>query len=196
MQTFELPIFPLNTVLFPGGVLPLKIFEQRYMTMAKECLNQQTHFGVCLIAEGAEVGAPATPHLVGTSALITEWDMPQLGVLEVTTRGGQRFRVLKSEVDRQGLLRAKAAWIQPEAGKEVPEHLHGLLPLLRAIVMDMGTVRIPEPHAFDDATWVGYRYAEVLPIPFGARQKLLELDDPVSRLEIIFEFLSQRRLVS
>lgn len=196
MPTVDLALFPLNTVLFPGGTLPLKIFEQRYMEMAKDCLSQQTQFGVCLIAEGAEVGPPAVPRLVGTSAYITDWNMPQLGVLHVTAHGGQRFRIIDSQVDAKGLIRARVAWIRPESSAPVPGHLHGLLPLLRAIVTDLGSARVPEPHAFDDATWVGYRYAEVLPIPLGARQKLLEMDDAINRLEVIFEFLSQRHLVS
>lgn len=194
-QSVHLPIFPLNAVLFPGGVLPLKIFEQRYMDMAKDCLKHDQPFGVCLIAAGSEVGAPAAPHAIGSSARITAWDMPQLGVLNVTACGGQRFRILEHAADPHGLIRASVTWIAPEARAQVPEALRGLTPLLRAIAADLGAQRMPEPHAFDDAAWVGYRYAEVLPIPLAARQKLLELSDPVSRLEIIFKFLSQRGLI-
>jgi Lon protease-like protein len=193
-QTFELPVFALRTVLFPGGVLPLKIFEQRYMRMAKDCLKRDLPFGVCLIAEGPEVGAPATPHEVGTTARISTWDMPQLGVLQVTARGEQRFRILERRTETDGLVRATAEWIAPEPRCEVPEQLRGLLPLLRAIASDLGQERMPPPHAFDDAVWVGCRYAEVLPIPLLARQKLLELDDAVMRLTIISQFLDQRGL--
>lgn len=193
-QTFELPVFALRTVLFPGGVLPLKIFEQRYMRMAKDCLKLDLPFGVCLIAEGQEVGAPATPHEVGTTARISTWDMPQLGVLQVTARGEQRFRILERRTETDGLVRATAEWIAPEPPCEVPEQLRGLLPLLRAIASDLGQERMPPPHAFDDAVWVGCRYAEVLPIPLLARQKLLELDDAVMRLTIISQFLDQRGL--
>ena len=88
----DLAIFPLNTVLFPGGLLPLRIFEQRYMEMAKACLKNDEHFGICLIRSGREVGAPAVPESIGSTAKIVEWDMQQLGVLSVKVQGGQRFR--------------------------------------------------------------------------------------------------------
>jgi hypothetical protein len=189
---FELPIFPLNTVLFPGGVLPLKIFEQRYMAMARDCLRDETPFGVCLIAQGSEVGAPALPHAVGSSARIAEWDMPQLGVLRVTARGGPRFRILEREADRGGLIRARVQWLAEETVQPVPPERAGLVPLLQAIVAEAGEERIPRPHAFDDAAWVGCRLSEVLPIPLAARQRLLELDDSLSRLEIIQAFLQQK----
>lgn len=192
----DLPIFPLNTVLFPGGLLPLKIFEQRYMEMAKDCLKRDAPFGVCLIADGAEVGTPASPYAVGSTARIADWDMPDLGVLHVTVRGEQRFRILHHAADRSGLIYAAVESIEPEPVCAVPESLQPLLPLLRAMVADVGEQRIPAPHAFDDAVWVGYRYCEMLPIPLAARQKLLELSDSLSRLQIILQFLSQRGLVS
>lgn len=191
----ELPIFPLHTVLFPAGVLPLKIFEQRYLEMAGGCMKDDKPFGVCLIAEGGEVGTPAVPHDIGVTARIVEWDMPQLGVLNVVTRGQQRFRILHREVSRQGVVMAHVMLLPAEQNAAVPEGMQTLLPLLRAIAEDVGPARIPEPHAFDDATWVGHRYAEVLPIPLIARQKLLELDDGVVRLEIIFQYLEQHGLL-
>jgi Lon protease-like protein len=195
-RPMDLPIFPLNTVLFPGGLLPLKIFEQRYMEMAKDCLKRDAPFGVCLIADGAEVGAPASPHAVGSTARITDWDMPDLGVLHVTVRGEQRFRILHHAADGSGLIRASVESIEQESACPVPASLQALLPLLRAMVAEVGSQRIPVPHAFDDAVWVGYRYCEMLPIPLAARQKLLELNDTLSRLQIILQFLSQRGLVS
>jgi Lon protease-like protein len=191
---YELPIFPLNTVLFPGGVLPLKIFEQRYMGMASECMREGRPFGVCLIEKGQEVGAPAQPHAVGVEARIVEWDMQQLGVLQVTTRGGSRFRIVDSAVDHEGLRRARVAPIADERPCAVPAAQQTLLALLREIVAEVGNDRIPEPHDYENAVWAGYRYCEVLPIPLAARQKLLELDDTVSRLEIIQQFLQQRGL--
>lgn len=191
----ELPIFPLHTVLFPAGVLPLKIFEQRYLEMVGGCMKDDKPFGVCLIAEGGEVGAPAVPHDVGVTARIVEWDMPQLGVLNVVTRGQNRFRIVHREVSRQGVVMAHAVLLPGEPDARVPESLQTLLPLLRAIAADVGLERMPEPHAFDDATWVGHRYAEVLPIPLIARQKLLELDDAIVRLEIISQYLAQHGLL-
>ena len=102
----DVPLFPLHTVLFPGGLLPLRIFEQRYLEMAKDCLRAGTPFGVCLIREGAEVGAPATHEDLGCLARITQWDMQQLGLLQVIAQGGERFRVLARRVRADGLILA------------------------------------------------------------------------------------------
>lgn len=194
-STSDLAIFPLMTVLFPNGTLPLKIFETRYMDMARECLREDRPFGICLIAEGGEVGAPATPHAVGTTARIIQWDMPDLGVLHVVVRGGQRFRILAHKPDAQGLIRASVEWLRDEAPRAVPPAVEKLVPLLEVMVGEVGADRVPEPHHFDDAVWVGHRYAEMLPIPLIARQKLLELDDAESRLEIVFQYLAQHGLM-
>jgi hypothetical protein len=118
--------------------------------------------------------------------------MPQLGVLQVASRGGRRFRILSQQADSQGLIRAQVQWLAEEPEQPVPAERAGLLPLLRAIAEEAGEARIPQPHVFDDAVWVGYRFAEVLPIPVAARQKLLELDDSLIRLEIIQTYLQQK----
>lgn len=194
-QAAGLPLFPLNAVLFPGGTLPLRVFEQRYMTLVKDCLKRESAFGICLIAEGAEVGAPAVPHKVGTQARIVAWDMTQPGILNITVRGEGRFRIQSSEAGREGLLQARVEPIAAEPEMPVPEALAALVPLLQAMAADAGAERLPPPHRFDDAAWVGYRFCELLPIPAIARQKLLELEDPISRLEIVFKFLAQRNLV-
>ena len=194
-QTRQLPLFPLNAVLFPGGTLSLRVFEQRYMTLVKDCFKQESGFGICLIAEGREVGAPAVPHPVGTEARIVAWDMTQPGILNLTVRGEERFRILSSSADRSGLLTARIEPIAAEAALPVPVKLAALVPLLQAMAEDAGAERLPPPHRFEDAAWVGYRFCELLPIPAIARQKLLELEDPVSRLEIVFKFLAQKGLV-
>lgn len=191
----DIPIFPLGGVLFPGSILTLKVFEQRYLDMAADCLRRNTPFGICLIASGKEVGEPATPHAVGTLAHVVEADMPQLGILMLKVRGGNRFRIVSRQLQPDGLLRASVALIDEVEGREVPKEQQGLLPLLKKIVSDLGPDKMPEPHAFDDATWVGYRLTEILPVQVLAKQKLLELDDPVSRLEILYAYLAQRQLV-
>jgi uncharacterized protein len=191
----DLAIFPLKTVLFPEGALPLRIFEARYMDMARECLRDEKPFGVCLIADGSEVGGPAVPQSIGTTARIAQWDMQDLGVLQVVVRGGQRFRILSHDRNRQGLVRATVEWLAEESACAIPPALDKLVPLLEAMVDEVGTDRVPEPHRFDDAVWVGHRYAELLPIPLIARQKLLELDDALSRLEIVFQYLGQHGLM-
>jgi hypothetical protein len=194
-QRLEIPLFPLGGVLLPGGVLSLKVFEQRYLDMASACLKLNAPFGICLIASGAEVGGPATPHAIGTLASIMQADMPQLGILMLTVRGGSRFRIVSQSVRPDGLLHAQVELLEEPESQDIPEHLHGLLPFLEKVVSDIGLEKMPEPHVFDDASWVGYRLTEIVPVQALAKQRLLELDDPVSRLEILFTYLAQRKLV-
>lgn len=195
-QASLLPIFPLQTVLFPGGVLPLRIFEARYMDMTTRCLKEDTVFGVNLIAEGSEVGKPARPHAVGVSARITAWDMPQSGLLHVVARGERRFRMRRSELGPNGLVLAEVEWLDEPGLQPVPAAFAGVVALLKAIIEDAGETHFPPPHRFDDAAWVGMRLAEVLPAAMPARQLLLELDDPLGRLEIIHAYLAQHGLES
>ena len=195
VETLDIPIFPLNTVLFPGGVQALKIFEQRYLDMAAACMKDATPFGICLIDKGNEVGEVATPHALGTLAHIADWEMEQLGILLVSARGGRRFRIIESRINDDKLLRAKVELLPETGAVAMPAERRRLLPLLRRIVADLGPERIPEPHDYDNALWVGYRITEVLPIQNLAKQKLLELDDPLTRLEILEKFLDQRQVL-
>jgi hypothetical protein len=192
----DLPIFPLNTVLFPGGLLPLRVFETRYMDMTRECMRSGQPFGVCLIREGAEVGAPAVPEPVGTLAHIVDWDMRELGVLALRARGGERFRVRELRTTRQGLVRGAVDRVAAENDGPIEARHAGCARLLQLIVADQPAGTFAEPHRFASAVWVGHRLCEVLPMPATARQKLLELDDPAERLEILRRFLEQRGLSS
>jgi Lon protease-like protein len=190
----DVPIFPLNAVLFPGGLLPLRVFETRYMDMTRDCLKQSRPFGVCLIREGSEVGAPAVPEPVGCLASILDWDMQQLGVLNLKTLGGQRFRILGSEAGAQGLVSASIELIAPDENHAIPEEYAACVRLVEMVVADQGKPVFAEPHAFDDAAWVGYRLSEILPVPLLAKQKLLELTDSLARLAILQRFLESRGL--
>jgi Lon protease-like protein len=193
--SLRVPIFPLNAVLFPGGLLPLRVFEARYMDMTRDCIKREEPFGVCLIHEGAEVGAPAVPEGVGCLAKILDWDMQQQGILNLKTRGDQRFRILARENSPQGLISADVELIPPDATIAVPEKFASCARLLEMVVLDQGKPVFAEPHAFDDATWVSYRLTEILPVPLVAKQKLLELSDSVARLSILQRFLESRGLV-
>ena len=195
VNTLQIAVFPLNTVLFPGGVLPLKIFEQRYLDMAANCMRENTPFGICLIASGGETGLAAEPHMVGTLATIGSWEMEQLGILLITAQGGRRFRIIESSAGPDNLLVASVELLADVVPAPLPPARERLLPLLRRVVSDLGNERIPEPHRFDDAEWVSYRITEVLPIHNLAKQKLLELEDPLARLEIPEKFLDQRNLL-
>jgi uncharacterized protein len=192
--TREIPIFPLNTVLFPGGVLPLRVFEARYVDMTRDCMKREQPFGVALIREGAEVGAAAVPETVGCTARITDWDMQQLGVLNITTVGQERYRMLTNQVGANGLITAEVEAIAAEPSQPVPGPSQVCVTLLRAILAQIEARHVPPPHHFNDAAWVGYRLSELLPIQRAAKQKLLELEDSLSRLEIITKYLEQNGL--
>lgn len=194
-QISELPIFPLNTVLYPGGTIQLRIFEQRYLQMITQCMKTDSPFGVCMIADGREAGVPAVPHAVGVKASITSWDMEQLGLLHVQARGGERFRILTTQTESNGLIRAQVERILPELRLPVPETMNDVIIALRAIVAKAGLDNVPEPHEFYDAAWVGYRFCELLPMPLAAKQGLLELDEPLVRLGIIKQYLQQRGMI-
>src|SRR5690348_16863884 len=168
-------IFPLNTVLYPGSVLPLKVFEQRYIDMTKACLRDGLPFGVCLIREGREVGAAAVPEAVGCLATIEHWDMPQLGVFQLLARGGERFRIRETQVAPNHLI---SAIVDPIAPDGLVDEVDGLCrEVLQAIMEKVGAERFPAPVRLDDAAWVGYRLAEILPLDARTKQDLLELTD-------------------
>jgi uncharacterized protein len=192
----RVPIFPLNAVLFPDGLLPLRVFEARYMDMARDCLKREQPFGVCLIREGSEVGAPAVPEEVGCLASILDGDMQQLGVLNLKTRGGQRFRILGRETGAQGLISAEIETIPAEETLAVPEEYAACSQLLQMVVLDQGSAVFAEPHRFEEAAWVGYRLSEILPVPLVAKQKLLELTDSLGRLSVLQRFLESRGLAA
>lgn len=189
------PLFPLGTVLFPGMRLPLRIFEPRYMDMAKACLKHEAAFGVCLIREGEEVGAPAVPEPVGCLARIREWDMEQLGILKVRAEGEERFRLVRTETAPSGLLLGRIERIGPETPSAGPE-LPACADFVRKVIAAVGSSRFAEPYAYDDASWVGFRLAEILPLRNPVRQKLLELTDAGARLAILHRFLREQRLIA
>jgi Lon protease-like protein len=207
----RIALFPLNTVLFPGGVLPLRVFEARYMDMVRDCMREQQPFGVCLITQGAEVGQPARTEEVGCLAHIGDWDMQQLGVLNIRCRGGQRFRILDRAVEPNGLARARVELIDDDEDCPLaPEHA-SCADLLRRIIDDQRTqaalvaeqeggeaapgLPFDPPFQLDSSTWVGNRICEVLPVPLKAKQKLMELDDAHTRLAIITQYLKQHAVL-
>jgi Lon protease-like protein len=185
----DIPLFPLGTVLFPGGLLPLRIFEQRYLEMAKDCLRESTPFGVCLIREGSEVGVPATHENLGCLARVTKWDMQQLGLLQLVVQGGERFRVRATRIRPDGLILADVDILAEEPDTPLPEKFDACRQLLERIVTEHGEQLFARPFRLDSCPWVAARLAEVLPLPAAARQRLLEFDDSLQRLEIIQRLL-------
>lgn len=190
----QIPLFLLNTVLHTGGRLPLRVFETRYLDMVRACLRSNTPFGVCLLAEGEQVGSGrAEPYRVGTLATIADWDMPQMGILNLVVHGGERFRILEHSLATSGLHRAVIQTLAPPPARRVPDDYVRLVPMLRALLEALEDAKPPEPHRFNDACWVADRWAELLPLPLTTQQQILELDDGVARLEAIYRFLEAER---
>jgi len=190
----KVPIFPLATVLYPGSLLPLRIFEVRYMDMAKACLKDGSLFGVCLIREGAEVGTPAVPEPVGCLARIGEADMEELGILKVRAEGLERFRIVTQETTPQGLIVGEIERLEPEPVGDAPG-LEESADFLRKAIIGIGEERFAAPYRFEDPSWVSFRLAEILPLRNDVKQKLLELRDATVRLAILHRFLRQQKLI-
>lgn len=187
-----LPLFPLQTVVFPGGRLPLRVFEQRYIEMVKQAIAGNTPFGICAIREGQEVGTPAVPCEVGTLVHITDWDMPESGILHIDTLARERFVVRSTRTEPSGLIVGTVDAVSAEPAAAIPDDLALGVQILRHIVGEFGADRFPAPLAFDDAAWVGFRLSEVLPLKLSVKQNLLEMNDSVTRLRILVEFLRQQ----
>lgn len=190
-MTISIPIFPLNTILYPGSLLPLKIFEQRYLDMTKACVRDSFPFGVCRIREGQEVGVPAVPEQIGCTAVIAEWEMPHLGVFHLQTRGQLPFRILRQSMQPDGLIRADVELLAETAGDVNPESLALCRRVLEQIVAKVGSEYFFPPLDYDDARWTSYRLAEVLPLDTQIKQGLLELRDDGERLKRLHAYLQQ-----
>ena len=176
------PVFALNAVLYPGGLLPLRIFEPRYLDMVSDRLRRDAPFIVALIREGREAGGGATTHLVGTLARIVDWDRQDDGLLGVTALGGRRVHLLDTETRPDRLCVATARMLAEEPASTVPEEHRGLVVLLRRLLAQLESLYRHATPRFEDASWVGYRLSELLPMPLPRRQRLLELEDPLRRL--------------
>jgi len=192
-STMEIPLFPLGSILFPEGAMALKIFEARYMDMAKAALKAAAPFGIVLIREGEEVGAPASPHSVGTMARIGDWDMPELGVLQVQVRGEGRFRIRSQAVQKSGLIIGTVEMVAPDSVSDCPE-LAPCANFLKKVLLQVG--REHEDRKFDDASWVSFRITELLPFSNTIKQKMLELTDARMRLEVLYRFLREQKLAA
>jgi len=204
-----LPLFPLGTVLYPGGLLPLRIFEVRYLDMVGKCHRAGTPFGVVGLTQGAEVrvaGAEAEQFAgIGTVAHIRSFESPQPGLMEIECVGGSRFRVLGSELHRHGLWTAEVELVDEDIALAIPDDLQhtgeALQRLLRTLqerqrqqAEATGTApRLPiaEPFRFDDCGWVANRWCELLPLQPELKQRLMELGSPLMRLELVSDLLAR-----
>lgn len=189
----DIPLFPLHAVLFPGGFLPLRIFEPRYLDMVTACMQQQTLFGVVLIREGHETGAPADPFATGTLAAIVDFDQSAEGLLLISCIGGDRFRILERRNDSNQLQRAMIEVIPIEQDRVLPPEYESLAGFLRAVVNRPGISRRIAPPDIDYSSpiEIGFRLAELLPVGAEEQQQLLCLRDPLERLERITGLLKE-----
>ncbi|MCH9006100.1 MAG: LON peptidase substrate-binding domain-containing protein [Proteobacteria bacterium] len=188
----RIPIFPLNTVLFPGGPLPLRIFESRYLDMVSNCLKTDSPFGVLLIREGAEAGL-ATTHNVGTLARISDWYQGSDGLLGITAIGEQRFRLESSERQSDGLNVGEVELVAAEDSLPLPDEYRALTQILANVLDDLGRLYESSDRRYDDAVWVTYRFLEILPIDLDRKQLSLESSDTVARLKLVDELLDSVR---
>ena len=197
-----LALFPLQLVLFPGATLGLKIFEARYLDLVSECLRTQQPFGVVCLRQGAEVGqgsAPLDVESVGVLAHIDEVDAEQAGILRLRCRGGQRFRLRRPPTQCDNGMWTAA--VDPIAGDPTrlpgPAMLQTVTALAEAIrkLQEQDRVPFAAPYRLDDAGWVANRWCELLPVSLAAKQKLMELDDPVIRLSLVDGFLRDKKVV-
>ena len=188
----QVPLFPLNTVLFPGGPLPLRIFEPRYLGLVSQCLKNDKPFGVLLIRDGGETG-PATTYNIGTLARITDWYQGSDGLLGITAIGEQRFRLIASERQDDGLNIGDVEVLDNEPSTPLPDEYQEMAAILAGVLDDLGRLYESLDRRFDDASWVTSRFVEILPIDLEEKQRFLEQSDPVERLRIVRKLLDSAR---
>jgi Lon protease-like protein len=186
----SLGLFPLHAVLVPGAALELRVFEARYLDLVRDCGRAGRGFGVCMIVDGEEAGAAATPAAWGTEARIEDFGSDAGGLLTLRVRGHRRFHVRRTRVRDNGLVVGEVEWRDPDGDDELrPEHaLLGTL-LQKILEQAGGEHANAGPAQLGDAAWVGWRLAELLPLSPVQRQALLQEDDPHTRLQRLTEWV-------
>jgi hypothetical protein len=197
----SLPLFPLGTVLFPGGVLPLRVFEVRYLDMISRCHRAGAPFGVVSLTQGGEVRQPGRQEAfatVGTLATISAIEQPRPGLMMVRARGAQRFRVTASDQLKHGLWVADVQRLDADMVVPVPADLQGTSDALANVIRSLQQkataaeqMPLEPPWHLNDCGWVANRWCELLPMPVGLKQRLMELDNPLVRLELVSDVLAR-----
>ena len=199
----HLALFPLQSVLFPGAQLQLRVFEPRYLDLVSRCLREQKPFGVVCLRQGSEVRQQAEDPVLlestGVLAQLQEVDAEQAGVLRVMCLGTQRFEIDEPLQQPDGLWTARAWLVDDDPVGAPPE---AMLATVKALANAIGALErksgspFAKPYRFDDAGWVANRWCELLPISLAAKQKLMELEDPQMRLRLVDEYLRGKGVVS
>lgn len=213
----RLPLFPLQCVLFPGGYLPLRIFEVRYLDMIGRAHKAGTPFGVVCLTAGREVRAAPSHsesdrprgeglpqeafHEIGTLASITQLERPNPGLMTIGCTGTQRFRIRSREQLKHGLWVADVELLSDDVQVDVPGDLESVAATLREVVKSMvdragRPLEMPfqPPYRWDDCGWLANRWCELLPLGAEQKQRLLELENPLLRLELVADVLDQTGL--
>jgi len=190
VTTENIPIFPLSAVLFPGGDLPLRIFEQRYIDMVRECSASGTCFGVCLVNNSEGENRPATHMSIGTMAEICDFSTLDDGLLGIVAEGRQRFIIQRTRMRDNGLLMAEVNTLAESEAVDIPEE-YSVLSLIAQRFMEQVGGNYPSfrPADLQDASWVGYRLSELLPLENTEKQTLLQITDPLERLQLLLNVL-------
>ena len=197
----DLPLFPLQTVLFPGGLLSLKVFEARYLDLASTCVREQRPFGVVALRKGKEVRRGEEPIVfedVGVVAQILDLDGAQPGILQLRCRGLQRFRIGGTRQQPDGLWIGEVETLPDDEAVAPAEAMHETVRGLANAIASLkgkGVEPFEAPYQFDNAGWVANRWCEILPIPLAAKQRLMELPDANVRLGLVDEFLRGQGVV-
>ena len=209
LTLFSLPLFPLGTVLYPGGLLPLRIFEVRYLDMISKCHKTGAPFGVVALTQGSEVRKPGDGpsgdgfaseafHTVGTLATITSYAVPQPGLMVIRCAGEQRFEISSHEKLKHGLWIADVTRLDDDQRVQVPDDLRGAANALGKLIKSLQERDIPAeqmplepPYRLDDCGWVANRWCELLPMPVELKQRLMQLDNPLLRLELVSDILEK-----
>ena len=198
----SLPLFPLDTVLYPGGVLPLRIFEVRYLDMINRCHRAGAPFGVVSLTQGREVRQPGSEREafaeVGTLAAIDGLEQPRPGLLVIRAVGQQRFRIRSSDQLKHGLWVADVERLDADKAVPVPEDLQPTASALAKVIQSLQDKSMPPeqmpmqpPWRLDDCGWVANRWCELLPMPVALKQRLMQLDNPLVRLELVNDVLAR-----
>lgn len=197
MSAIELPLFPLNTVLFPGGVIPLRIFEPRYLEMVSQCMKSASGFGIMLIEEGQEAGQPAVFNALGTLAHIVDFDRLDDGTLGITCRGGERLQITSHNVRSDRLIIGRGEVLISEASPQITGRHSALIRFLRDLLAreEAEAYRRWLDENWTSTSWLGFRLAELLPLPLPVKYHLLELRDAEQRLVLLENILRDNHLL-
>ena len=192
----QVPLFPLNTVLFPGGTLPLRIFEPRYLTMVGDCMKRGAGFGVVLIREGSEAGEDVTFYATGTGATIADFDQLDDGMLGLTCRGGQMMRVQSHRRQPDRLVIGEVELLDAEPDEPVPDEYAAMSAFLRQVLTrdEAQDYRRWLDENWTSADWLGCRLCELLPLTLPSKQTLLETD-PRQRLDVLYAVMEENQLL-